>query len=393
MVPQPLYERDPRAVGLDTRVLRAWGASGGAWAVLEDTLFYPEGGGQPCDRGAINGVEVLEVVKVQGEVRHRLAAPLAEGPAACRLDWFRRFDHMQQHTGQHLLTALAQDRFGWATTAFHLGPAVSDIELAVPLLTPADLGALEEAVAAEIRAARPVQARWVDAEGYGQAPVRSRGLPEGHAGDIRLVEIQGVDLNTCGGTHLAHTGELEALALLGTEPLRGGTRLWFVAGGRVRRRLAEHEARSAAFRTLLGAPDAELVPALQGRLDQAQQAERRLRRAEEALSEAAAAALARDPGPLAEAHLGERDMGFLQRVARQALEAAPHLAVFLTAEAGGQGIFLLAAGPEAPLEVPAAGRRVADLLGAKGGGSGRTFQGKAPDLARRTEALASLRRA
>ena len=386
----PCYELDPCLRTLDTQVLRAWVEEGQSWAVLEDTVLYPEGGGQPCDRGTANGIEVLEVRSHAGELRHRLAAPLAEGPVALVLDWARRFDHMQQHTGQHLLTALAQDRFGWPTMAFHLGEEVSDVELAVPTLTPGDRARLEEAIAQEIRAARPVRARRVDAEGYAREKVRSRGLPDGHVGDIRLVEIEGVDLNTCGGTHLRHTGELESMVLLGTEPLRGGLRLFFVAGGRVRRRLAAHEARTAALRGLLGAPDAELVAVLQGKLEQALGAEKRLRRTDEELAEALAGGLAAAPGVLAEAHLGERDMAFLQRLARLVLTAAPAKTVFLTAEAAGQGIFLLSAGSEAALDIPALGRGVAEALGAKGGGSGKSFQGKAPDLAGRAQAVALL---
>ena len=383
----PSYERDPTLRTLDTRVLRGWVEDGQNWAVLEDTLLYPEGGGQPCDRGTANGIEVLEVCSHAGEIHHRLAAPLPEGPVALVLEWARRFDHMQQHTGQHLLTALAQDRFGWATTAFHLGEEVCDVELAVPTLKPRDLDRLEEAVAAEIRAARPVRARRVDGEGYAREQVRSRGLPEGHMGDIRLVEIEGVDLNTCGGTHLRHTGELEALKLLGTEPLRGGLRLFFVAGGRLRHRLGAHEARTAALRSLLGAPDAGLVAALQVKLDQALGADKRLRRTEEELAEALAGGLASASGAMVVAHLGERDMAFLQRLARLVLAASPAKTVFLTAEGPGQGIFLLSAGPEASLDIPALGRSVAEALGAKGGGSGKTFQGKAPDLAGRAQAL------
>ena len=386
----PCYELDPCLRTLDTQVLRAWVEEGQSWAVLEDTVLYPEGGGQPCDRGTANGIEVLEVRSHAGELRHRLAGPLAEGPVALVLDWARRFDHMQQHTGQHLLTALAQDRFGWPTMAFHLGEEVSDVELAVPTLTPGDRARLEEAIAQEIRAARPVRARRVDAEGYAREKVRSRGLPDGHVGDIRLVEIEGVDLNTCGGTHLRHTGELESMVLLGTEPLRGGLRLFFVVGGRVRRRLAAHEARTAALRGLLGAPDAELVAVLQGKVEKALGAEKRLRRTEEELAEALAGGLAAAPGVLAEAHLGERDMAFLQRLARLVLTAAPAKTVFLTAEAAGQGVFLLSAGSEAALDIPALGRGVAEALGAKGGGSGKSFQGKAPDLAGRAQAVALL---
>lgn len=389
----PAYERDPYATSLETRILRCGVAQDRPFVLLEDSIFYPEGGGQPCDLGTINGVAVLDVQKHDGELRHTLEAPLPEGPAALRLDWARRFDHMQQHTGQHLLTAVAQDRFTWETTAFHLGAAVCDIELAAGSITLRDMEVLEEAVAAEIRAARPISARRVSPEAYGREAVRSRGLPEGHTGDIRLVEIAGVDLNTCGGTHLRHTGEIEALKLLGTEPIRGGTRLFYAAGGRVRSRLGAHEARNAAFRTLLGAPDEELAAALRTKLDQLQAAERRSRKLEEELAGTQAAALAAQPEALVEAHAEGRDMAFLQNLSRQILAAAPAKAVFLTSDLDGQGIFLLAGGEACALDIPALGKTVATILGAKGGGSGKGFQGKAPSLAARAEALARLREA
>ena len=387
----PAYERDPLLASLETRVLQTGEEKGRPFVVLEDTVFYPEGGGQPCDLGTVNGRPVLDVQKRDGEIRHYTEGALPVGPAALVLDWARRFDHMQQHTGQHLLTAVAQDRFQWATTAFHLGPSVCDIELATPGISPAALERLEEAVAAEIRVHREVAARWVSPEGYAQEQVRSRGLPEGHAGDIRLVEIAGVDLNTCGGTHLRHTGELEALKLLGTESIRGGTRLFYAAGGRVRRRLGAHEQRTAALRALLGAPDEELVPTLPARLDQALALEKRLRRTEDELAESLSAGLAARPEALVAAHLEGRDAGFLQKLARGILALAPAKAVFLTTEVAGQGLFLLSAGEASTLDVAVAGRAVAAALGAKGGGSGRSFQGKAPSLAGRAEALASLR--
>ncbi len=387
----PAYERDPTATTLETRVICLGEAEGRPFVLLEDTVFYPEGGGQPCDRGTINGVAVLDVQKRDGEIRHTLEAPLPAGPASLQLDWVRRFDHMQQHTGQHLLTAVAQDRFGWQTTAFHLGATVCDIEVTAVSLSPSDLGRLESSVAAEIRAARPIATRRVAPEAYAREAVRSRGLPEGHTGDIRLVEIAGVDLNTCGGTHLRHTGEIEALKLLGTESIRGGTRLFYVAGGRVRARLGAHETRIAALRTLLGAPDDELAAVLQAKLDQLQATERRARKLEERLADLQAEALAARPEALVEAHLEGRDMAFLQKLARQLLAADPAKAVFLTADLGGEGIFLLAAGAASALEVPVLGKAVAEALGAKGGGSGRSFQGKAPSLAARAEALARLR--
>src|ERR1017187_8448080 len=199
----PACEREPYRTTLDASVLASGDDAGRPYVVLDDTILFPEGGGQPPDHGFLNDSEGLDVQKKGAEIRHYVAAPLAPGPARVRLDWDRRFDHMQQHTGQHLLSTVAQDRFGWQTTAFHLGPEVCDVELAVRALPPADLEALEEAVAAEIRAAHAVLPRRVTLDEFRALPVRTRGLPEGHAGDVRLVEIEGVDLNTCGGNALS----------------------------------------------------------------------------------------------------------------------------------------------------------------------------------------------
>jgi len=217
-------------------------------AVLADTLFYPEGGGQPADHGRLGDAEVLDVQKRGEEIRHFLSHPVAEGSIQLELDWPRRWDHMQQHTGQHVLTAVALRDFGWRTTAFHLGTEWSDIELDVPNLDRDDLDRLEEAVAKEIRAARPVIYRTAEVGDFERLGVRSRLLPDGFEGAVRLVDIEGLDLNTCGGTHCRSTAEIGLLSLLGTEPMRGGTRVFFVAAvvARYRRRKAVRGGRAAA---------------------------------------------------------------------------------------------------------------------------------------------------
>jgi Ser-tRNA(Ala) deacylase AlaX len=389
----PAFEREPYLTELETSVLRVGEDGGRPYAVLADSILYPEGGGQPPDHGFLGEVAVIDVQKAGGEVRHYLAGPAAPGPARLRLQWPRRFDHMQQHTGQHLLTAVARDRFGWETTAFHLGEEISDIELDVAQVTPAEREQLEEAVAAEIRRARPVTCRRVGPEALAGLNVRSRGLPAGFQGEVRLVEIQGLDLNTCGGTHLSSTGELEAMALLGSEPVRGGTRLFFVAGGRLRHRLGAHEQRNAALRTLLGAPDGGLAAAVAGRMEQQRELEKRLRSLEDELGELLAATLADQPQAWVERHFEGKDASFLQRAARQVVARAPGKTVFLTGTQEGQSFFLLASGPTAPMDTAALGREIAGLLSGRGGGSGKLFQGKTGSLAGRDQVLALLRAA
>lgn len=395
----PAYDRDPTLARLETEVVGSGEEGGRPFVVLADTVLYPEGGGQPADLGTVGGVAVVDVRRVEGAVRHVLSEPapalVVGGRVVVELDWTRRFDHMQQHTAQHLLTALADARFGWHTTAFHLGEHVSDIELDIPSAPGEKLAELEEMVATEIRAARPVLVRRVTPEAYAGMAVRSRGLPEGHAGDVRLVEIQGVDLNTCGGTHCTSTAEIEALKLLGTESVRGGTRLFWAAGGRLRRRFEEHHRRAARLREILGTSDDDVPERVGAKLAQLRDAERAIRDLEDELALATAAALVGGAAPVLSAHWPERGVPFLQRVAREAARLAPDRVILLTAGsgrvgAGDEGAFVLAAGEAASLDVAAAGRQVAELLGGRGGGSGRIFQGKATRVSEREAALAWL---
>ena len=390
-MPIQAYEREPFLRSLETDVVRTGEERGRPFVVLAETILYPEGGGQPADRGSIGGVPVEEVRTAEGEVRHYLAGAAPTGRVLVEVDWPRRFDHMQQHTGQHLLTAMAEQRFGWHTTAFHLGEQLSDIELDTPKIAPDQIAQLEDAVAAEVRAARPVMARRVSPEEYAALPVRTRGLPEDFAGDIRLVEIDGIDLNTCGGTHVRSTAEIEGVKLLGTEGMRGGTRLFYVAGTRLRRLLGAHHERSAKLRQLVGTSDEELPSGVSAKLDQLKEAQRAVKGLEEELAVACARALAAGPDPVVHAHWAERDLPFLQRVAREVGRLAPARVALLTAGEGDQGAFVLCAGEGATIDMAAAGRKVAEILGGRGGGSGRIFQGKATALSKRTDALVWLR--
>lgn len=385
----PAFERDPTCTRLESTVVEVGTDGGRSYVILADTILYPEGGGQPADHGSVNGVSVVDVQKRDGAIRHYTTEPVEVGAAAIELDWERRLDHMQQHSGQHLLTAIAQDRFGWATTAFHLGDRYCDIEVDAADVDQERLDALEDAVAAEIRAARTIAARRVSLQDYADIEVRSRGLPAGHTGSVRLVEIDGIDLNTCGGTHCASTSELEALKLLGTDSVRGGTRILYVAGARLRRHHGAHHDRNAELRALLGVSDEELAAGVTMRIEQLKEAQRGLRQMESDLAVASAAQLVGAADRLISAHWPDRTLPFLQQVARQIQATAPDRVIFLTA-GESDGSFLLGAGEESDFDVGATGPRVAELLNGRGGGSGRMYQGRAGNLAKRDEVPAIL---
>ena len=393
MYKRQAWEDDAYLTELDTEVFDVGCEDDRPYAVTADTVFYPEGGGQPADRGVMGGVPVVDVQKRQGAIRHYLSDPVAKGRVHQVLDWERRFDHMQQHTAQHMITAIALQRFGWRTTAFHLGPTVSDVDLEVPELARNDLDRLEDAVTSKIGAALPVEIRYASRDQMEELGVRSRILPENLAADVlRLVDIKGVDLNTCGGTHDRCTAEIGTIALLGTEPMRGGIRVFFVAGDRVRRRMADHEERNARLRSILDSADDDLPGVVQLRIDKEKRLAGERRRLVDDLVEEVVEALAAKPDAVVSRHWNDRDMDFLHRLGRRLVEGAPAKTALLTAGEGRTGFFVVAAGPQAQSAAADVGAEVAALLDGRGGGAGGVFQGKAENLRRRDEAAALMRR-
>lgn len=362
-------------------------------ATLDDTILYAEGGGQPSDRGWLNDVVVTGVQRRSGEQFHILERPIDPGPATVVLDWDRRYDHMQQHTAQHVLTRTILDQFGWATRSFHIGDRVSDIELECKPPEDSVVEAIEDAVARVIVQDRPIRCYRVSGEEYGHMDVRSRGLPAGHTGDVRLVEIRDFDLNTCGGTHLRSTAEIETLKVVSSESLRGGCRLSWVAGKRVRRRLAAHEQRARELRGLLDVGDDGLLSGLELKLEQLA-VERRARRAlEERLAEALAADLLARNEAFVELHLDLAQANCLRLIAERYAARAGAGVALLTADQTHGGWFALVAGEGVDVDLRMLGQRVAETLKGRGGGSGRIFQGKGESLVGRSMAIAIVRQA
>ncbi|KYD15843.1 alanyl-tRNA editing protein [Saccharococcus caldoxylosilyticus] len=196
---------------------------------LSETAFYPEGGGQPCDNGVIAGIPVLEVFEKNEEVYHRLPSLPAASTVRCQIDMARRLDHTQQHSGQHLLSAVCIELFDAHTVGFHMGNEVVTIDLNVPSLSEEALTAIENRANELIYANIPVETYYVTKEEARQLPFRK--LPK-IEGNIRVVEIKGIDVSACCGTHVSRTGEIGMIKLLKAERHRGMTRLSFVCGKR-----------------------------------------------------------------------------------------------------------------------------------------------------------------
>jgi len=379
-------QRDPTQRSLDTEVLSCEPAGDHYSVVLSDTILYPEGGGQPADRGRIAGVEVLDVQRVSESVVHTTVGPVS-GPVRVEVSWARRFDHMQQHTAQHLLTAIAHDRFGWSTTSFHLYEERCDIELDTAGIAPFERQELQALVNAEIRAARPVGIRVVDPDTLAQLNVRTRGL-DPSLQKIRLIDIEGVDLNTCGGTHVSNTAEIGGIQLLETEGIRGGTRLYFIAGDRIGTWLGACLNRQTSISRLLSTGPSAHVSAIEKLLADSKSANKAHRTTLAELATCLGAELARSEAPVLTLHRDTADLGFLNQVATSARALCPDKPLLLTS-GNASGVFLAVAEPEVLTPIRDALLAVFD---GRGGGPPGRLQGRGARIDRRSSAVELLSR-
>lgn len=267
-----LYYQDASLTAFAANVVEA--AEDGRRVYLDRTAFYPASGGQPADRGVLGGVEVVDVIDEDDRVAHMMAGPVGLGPVEGAVDAARRRDHMQQHTGQHLLSAVLEELYSIPTLSFHMGAEVSDIEIGAAALTGEQIVAVERRVNELIWENRAVSVEFEDA-----ATVQGLRKPSERPGRLRVVTIAGMDRSACGGTHVSGTAAIGLVLLRKLDKVRGNVRLEFVCGGRaLRAARGDFERLGTVARVLSAAAEEapELVAALQAKAAGLEKANRKL---------------------------------------------------------------------------------------------------------------------
>ena len=366
-----LYYNDPYLVEFDATVTAVESIEGKPAVRLDRTAFYPTSGGQPHDIGALDTTPVVEVIDADGEVLHVVQREMAVGARVYgKVDWSRRFDHMQQHTGQHVLSAAFDRIAGARTESFHLGADYATIDLGRDL-GPADIARAEDDANRIVWEDRLVKISFVDAAEAAKLPLRKETLREG---TLRLIDIEDYDLSACGGTHVRRTGVIGIIAVTGWERFKGGTRVGFVCGGRALRAHRKlRDITAASVRAVSVLPD-ELpagIERLQMELKDARRSIKDLQvklAGHEAASLAAGASNAR-----VIAALDGWDQGALKAIA-SAIAAKPGHAAALISRSTPSAI-VIARHPDAAVDAAAVLKQVVQKFGGKGGGRPELAQG------------------
>lgn len=366
--------------------------------ILDRTAFYPTGGGQPSDTGTLGGARVIECIDTEGaSLLHVIEAADGNVPeegtsVRGHIDWTRRLDHMQQHTGQHILSQAFVELFGAETRSFRM--MSDDCEIDVDLKAPSD-----EKIEAAINRAneiiwddRRVRVHNVTPEQAARMPLRKDSARDG---ELRVIEIEGFDFSPCGGTHAARTGEVGLIAARYWERAKGLTRVTFVAGGRALAdyRRANRTARNVAALFSVGRDEvSESVARLQ---EESKHLQKRLRAAEELAARAEAREILEAMDGDADAGLKivmrefeGRDAEGLRRLAFALASHAGTIALLGSSDAGGARL-VFARSSDAPCDMGALMREACNALGGRGGGRPDMAQGGGPRVERLANALES----
>lgn len=365
--------------------------NGSVGVVLEHTAFYPEGGGQPSDHGQINGLPVTDVYHEGTDIIHVMSELPPTETVEAAIDWARRFDHMQQHTGQHILSAACHELFGAATVGFHMGAQSSQIDLDLPGFTDEQLKSAEQAANELLVRNKAVSIHQATPATLHEYPLRKP--PAKDFAAIRLIEIAGIDCCPCGGTHVAATGEIGLIKIRSWERKNNAIRLDFVCGYRA---LADYQYKNLLIQELSGrlsAPGPQLLAAFDKLLAKTDETSRQLAAARQELSVQLADNLYRQTEPvkgikIIAYQLANSSPAEVAGLARQ-LVSFPATVALLAGVAGDNSKvhLVFSCSPGLNLNMGAILKAALPLIEGKGGGSGTSAQGGGPAVHHAAHAL------
>ncbi|MBD3413992.1 MAG: hypothetical protein GF421_06145 [Candidatus Aminicenantes bacterium] len=224
-----IYFEDPYQTEFESEVKSKFRRHGQYLVVLEKSCFYPESGGQPSDKGQLSGIQVMDVFEENQEIIHVLDEELTSQKVKGKIDWKTRFDHMQQHAGQHILSQCFHRCVRGKTVSFHLGERISTVDIEIKKISEKDLYRVEHMANEMVFENREIKTYFLPEDKITGVPLRK---PPQKSGLIRIVEVSGFDHSACGGTHPRFTGEVGLIKIIGKERIRKKLRFTFVAGQR-----------------------------------------------------------------------------------------------------------------------------------------------------------------
>ncbi len=386
-----LYYDDSYSTSFSARVVGRADLGGRPAVILDRTYFYPAGGGQPSDLGTLNGVAVVDVQTREGdaEVIHVLAAPLDSDDVTGQIDWTRRFDLMQHHTGQHILTQAFVQVAGLATVSFHLSRESVTIDLDTPTLAQSVINQAETVANQIIYDNRAVSARLIDPNDT--SGVRMRRLPP-HllTPGLRVIEVEDFDLTACGGTHVRQTGEIGLIKVIRAEKRTEKTRVEFRCGWRALADYRDKNALAGQLTVLLSCGLGEVTTSIERLQEDYKQTLRALKAANSALMEYEAVRL-RDQAAeingakVVRAVFADRDAGDLRALAN--LLVAQPGTIALLGVAGEKAQVIIARSADLPTDARALLDRAKLVIPTlRGGGQPSFAQGGASADAAQIEA-------
>lgn len=385
-----IYHEDQYIQTFSSRVIESITCNAKPGVILEETIFYPTSGGQPHDTGTLNDTAVLDVVEdEQQRIIHLLERPLVAESVQGQLDWSRRFDHMQQHTGQHLLSQVCLKLCDAETLSFHLSAESSTLDIAQADLDADTINFVEAVANQVIYENREVMAHLVSKDELSRFPVRKLPTVEKH---IRIVEIDQFDYSPCGGTHCSRTGEIGMIKVTKSENYKGGSRLHFLCGGRA---LKDYQQKTSLLKQLsetMSSGEAELPQNVIKLQEETKTLRREQHHTTAQLLEYEAKTLIAERKQTDGCYLlkkifEERDPKELKVLALKVLEHSPNTVILFGGKCNGKASLLFLRSEELPYHMGELMKTACAVIEGRGGGKAQQAQGGGANLEKLEEAL------